>query len=94
MKFKNLDPWAIGQQAACDTLPQALWHDLMMNALLKQMVICRLTKKIQKLIKIHYMRLGVWVQMNLIPFILTHFLIMLCKFFPFQVVTSHPPLGE
>ena len=36
MKLKKLDPWAIGQWAAHDTLPQALQHDLMMNALLKQ----------------------------------------------------------
>ena len=35
MKFKKLDPQAIGQQAAHDTLPQALWHDLVMTALLK-----------------------------------------------------------
>ena len=41
--LKTLGPWAVGQQAACDTLPQALWHDLMMIALLKQMKIHRLT---------------------------------------------------
>ena len=41
--FKTLDPQAVGQQAAHDTLPQALWHDLMMIALLKQMKIHRLT---------------------------------------------------
>ena len=35
MKFKKLDPQAIGQWVACDTLPQALWHNLMMGALLK-----------------------------------------------------------
>ena len=64
MKFENLDLQAIGQQAACDTLPQALWHNLVTNALLKQMVIHRLTKKIHKLIKTCYARLGMWVQMK------------------------------
>ena len=57
MKFENLDPWAIAQWAAYDTLPQALRHDLVMNALLKQMMIHKLTKKIQKLIKTHYTKL-------------------------------------
>ena len=40
MKFENLDPWAIVQWEACDTLPQALWHDLMMTALLKMTTHC------------------------------------------------------
>ena len=57
MQFKNLDPQAIGQWAAHDTLPQALWHDLVMTALLKQMTIHKLMKrKIQKLIKTCYAR--------------------------------------
>ena len=43
--FETLDPWVAGQQAAHDTLPQALWHDLMMTALLKQMRIHRSTNR-------------------------------------------------
>ena len=35
MKCKKLNTWAIGQWAAHDTLPQALWHDLVMTALFK-----------------------------------------------------------
>ena len=35
MKFENLDPWAIGQQAAHDTLLQALWHDPHDNCFIK-----------------------------------------------------------
>ena len=80
-KCENLDPRAIGQWAAHDTLPQALQHDLVMNALLKQMAIHRLTKKIHKLIKTHYARMGMRVQMNLILFTLTHFPILSCKCF-------------
>ena len=35
-KFRKLNTWAKGQQAACDTLSQALQHDLMMTALFKK----------------------------------------------------------
>ena len=49
--FETLDPWVAGQWAAHDTLPQALQHDLMMTALLKQIRIHRLTqRKMWKLI--------------------------------------------
>ena len=33
---KMLNTQAKGQWAACDTLPQALWHDLMMTTLFKK----------------------------------------------------------
>ena len=36
LNFKLLGPQVMGQQVAHDTLPQALWHDLMMTNLLKQ----------------------------------------------------------
>ena len=76
----TLDPQVVRQWAACNTLPQALWHDLVMTALLKQMRIHRLTKrKIQKLIKTCYARFRLWAQTNLTPVILTHFLILSCK---------------
>ena len=32
-EMKKLNTWAKGQWAACDTLPQALRHDLMMTTL-------------------------------------------------------------
>ena len=49
--FETLDPQVVGQWAACDTLPQALQHNLVMTALLKQMRIHRLTnRKMWKLI--------------------------------------------
>ena len=35
-EMKKLNTQAKGQQAACDTLPQALQHDLVMTALLKK----------------------------------------------------------
>ena len=37
-EMKKLNPQAKGQWAACDTLPQALWHDLMMTALFKKTI--------------------------------------------------------
>ena len=48
--LKILEPQVAGQWATCDTLPQALWHDLVMTALLKQMRVHKLISgKIQKL---------------------------------------------
>ena len=35
-EMKKLNTWAKGQQAACDTLPQALWHDLVTTTLFKE----------------------------------------------------------
>ena len=50
LNLKIFEPWVAGHQAACDTLPQALQHDLMMTALLKQMRVHKLINgKIQKL---------------------------------------------
>ena len=50
LDLKILEPQVVGQQAACDTLPQALQHDLVMTALLKQMRVHKLINgKIQKL---------------------------------------------
>ena len=51
LNFETLDPRVVGQWAAHDTLPQALQHNLVMTALLKQMRIHRLTnRKMWKLI--------------------------------------------
>ena len=81
------------QWAAHDTLPQALQHDLMTTALLKQTRIHSLTnRKICKLIKTHYVRFRVWAQMNLTLVILTHF--FSCPASVCLQVTGHPPLGE
>ena len=45
LNFATLDPQVVGQQAACDTFPQVLRHDLEMTTLLKQMRIHRLTNR-------------------------------------------------